>query len=141
MRLLGLALLSTGFLSADLEKVKAEPNAEKRSRAALDHAAQAFKLARQQYGSGDLRRTESLLDEMLAAVELADSSLRSTGKDARRSPKHFKKAEIELRELLRKLDNFEQDLAVEDRYLTSRPRERIRHLHEELLLGILGGRK
>ena len=109
MRLVLLALLVTS-LRADLTQVQAEANLERRSRSALDHAEQTLKTARQAYDHGDLKATEAALAEVKEAVDLADASLKATGKSPRKSPKYFKHAEIKTRQLLKKLDALARDM-------------------------------
>jgi hypothetical protein len=126
---------------ADLDKVKAETNLEKRSRLALANAEEAVKSARSAYESGDLKRTQALIDEALASVELSNQSLIDTGKDPRKKPKHFKYAEMETRDLLRRLDFFESDMSFDDRRVLRKLKTRTREIHDELLSGVMGGKK
>jgi hypothetical protein len=106
-RFLGLAVLLlivlSGALRADLKRALAEPNLEKRSGLALANAAAAYELARAAYERGDNAQVADAADEILDSVKLAYTSLTTTGKDPRKSPKWFKKAEIDTRNLLRKL--------------------------------------
>lgn len=128
-------------LAADLAAVRAEPNLEKRSKLALENAEQALKEAREAYGNGDLKQTSAYIMEVQDSVLLAQTSLRETGKDPRRSPKWFKRAEIKTRDLLRKLDAFNQEMSYSDRDLLKSARARIQQVHEDLLLGIMEGKK
>src|SRR5579872_5771797 len=110
-----LTAASPYLLRADLAQVKAEPNLEKRSKLALDHAAETLKGARILYGGGDNAKVTALIAEVREAVELADQSLRETGKNPRKSPKYFKKAEIETRALLKRIEAFQDEMNVNDR--------------------------
>jgi hypothetical protein len=133
------AALSPG---ADLDSVRAEPNLEKRAQRALDNAEAVFKSAQNSYlVKGDLKQTGIELDEVAESVELAYTSLLATHKNPSRSPKHFKRAEIETRALLRKLDDFRDQMSVEDRDTADKARAMLQKVHEELLEGIMGGRK
>src|SRR5688500_14867148 len=89
----------------DLATIKSEPNLEKRARAAMDYAFESLKFARTSYAEGDLKATSVFVAQIGDSVELAGNSLGETGKKPRKSPKHFKKAEIQTRELLRKLES------------------------------------
>src|SRR5580704_15086488 len=102
-------------IHAEVPRIQAEPNPEKRSKLALDNADQALKLARDAYDKGDFPNTAGLLAEVKASVELADASLKSTGKKASRSPKAFKYAELRTSELLRRIETFAQDMNFADR--------------------------
>src|SRR5215467_11108472 len=113
MLLCGVALAAD--VAADLKAVQAEPNLERRSRAALDLAERALKESRHEYAAGKSQEAAARLEEVAQGVELAESSLKETHKDPIKSPKHFKYAEIKTGDLLRKLEAFEQDMNVADR--------------------------
>lgn len=134
-----LLLCSAGAL-ADLTAVKAEPNLEKRSEKALNNADAAFKTARDTFQAGDWKTVAAALDEVRQSVELAWESLRQSGKNARKSPKYFKKAEVRTRELSRRLNDFGQQLGVDDRPAVEKVRQRVDEIHEELLLAIMSRR-
>ena len=135
------AALASAPARADLTAARAEPNLEKRSRKALDNADRAVTAARQAYRNGELQQSLAALEEVGESVLLAHESLRQTGKNPARSPKHFKHAEIKTRGLLRRLDDFRQEMSVEDREALDRVRAVIDRVHRELLEGIMGGKK
>ena len=128
-------------LPADLSKAHAEKNLEKRSQLALANAAAQYRAARDAYNRGDTQRTAAAIAEMQESVTLAMTSLRQTGKDPRRSPKWFKRAEIETRDLLRKLEGFQHEMGYEDRPMLDKVKETIQQVHDELLLGLMEGKK
>lgn len=130
-----------GLSRAGLSAARAEPNLEKRSRKALDNADQAFAATRQAYRGGDLKQAQAALEEVRESVVLAHESLKQTGKNPSKSPKHFKHAEIKTRALLRRLDDFRQEMSFEDRDTVEEARGVIEKIRQELLLGIMGGRK
>jgi hypothetical protein len=130
-----------GALSADLSRVEAEPNLEKRAHAALDNAEDALKQAREAYAKGDNAESSARLDEVEQSVALADSSLKQTHKNPSRSPKHFKQAELRTRELLRKLDGFRNEMSVVDRPALDRVVAAVQKIHDSLLDGIMGGKR
>ncbi len=136
-----LTLAGAVAASAELDTARAEPNLEKRSKLALDNAAIALKAAREAYQSGDLATTTAKADEITASVDLAYTSLTDTGKNPRKSPKWFKHAEMETRELSRKLEDFAQQMNYSDRVILDRTKARVDQVHEELLTGLLEGRK
>jgi len=136
-----ISLLAAAPALADLTAALAERNLEKRSRKALENAEKVLNAARQAYQNGDLRKTEAALDEVGESVVLADESLKQTGKNPARSPKHFKHAEIKTRALLRRLDDFRDHMGVDDRETLDRVRAVIDKINQELLLGIMGGKK
>jgi hypothetical protein len=128
-------------LAADLAQVRAEPNLEKRSRAAIELADRSLKASRQAYSAGDAQQTAALLDEVGQSVELAETSLKATHKDPIKSPKHFKYAEMKTVELLRKIEAFSQDMSVDDRPMLEKVKEIVQTAHDRLLQGIMMGKK
>lgn len=140
MVVLFLIALSAGALRADLAAVKTEPNLEKRSKLALDNAEATLKAAREAYNKGEAKQTEALLAEMGQSVELAQASLKETGKNPRKNPKWFKRAEIQTRDLLRKIDAFEQKMSVADRPLLAEAKKTVQQVHDDLLLGVMEGK-
>lgn len=133
-------LLLAAVVRADLHTAKAEPNLEKRSKLALDNAAQALKTAHQAYAAGDDAKVAALAAEIQESVELAGTSLQETGKNPRKSPKWFKRAEIETRDLLRRLDAFQQEMSVVDRPVLDPVKAKVQQVHEDLLLGVMEGK-
>ena len=125
----------------DLNAVRAEPNLEKRSQLALANAEAAYKAAREAYENGDMARTEAAINEMLESLELAHASLKQTGKDPRKSPKWFKKAEMQTRELVRKIESFQEQMSFNDRPMLDKVKARTQQIHDELLLGLMEGKK
>ncbi len=126
---------------ADLTAARAEPNLERRSRKALDNAAATLKAAEKVYRQGDLKQAQVLLAEVRESVELAHESLKQTGKNPSRSPKHFKHAEIKTRELVRRMGDFREHMAIDDREVVDQVRARVQEIHDELLRGIMGTRR
>src|ERR1019366_5829770 len=77
----------------DLASIEQEPNLERRNQLAMEAANSALDAARTAYQANDLDKTRASLDEVGEAVSLAYSSLKQTGKEARRDPKFFKRTE------------------------------------------------
>lgn len=127
-------------LDADLRQAKGEPNLEKRAMLALDNAGQALTLAREAYEKGENKKVAALAAEILESVDLADTSLRSTGKNPRKSPKYFKRAESSTRELLRRLDGFQAEMSLDDRPMLDAVKSRVQQVHDNLLIGVLEGK-
>ena len=138
--LLAFALVSL-CRGGDLDAIKAEPNLEKRSDRALDNADQEIDAARKAYAAGDLNGTRQALQDVRASVELSYDSLQETGKNPRRSPKHFKRAELKIREMLRRLRGLEDEFSVEDRPPVQEVEQRLQEIHDELLTGIMTKKK
>ena len=133
--------LLIAVLLFDLASIKNEPNLEKRSELALDNAGTALDQAREAYNSGDDAKMQLALDEVGASVELAYHSLTDTGKDARRNPKFFKRAELRTRELLRRLEGVREMVSFQDRGQVEVVRDRVAEVHDNLLKGIMSKKK
>lgn len=139
---MALAFLAAVPAWASLDAAKAEPNLEKRSSLALANASQALKSAQDAYlAQNDMKQVAASLEEVSASVELAYDSLEQTHKVPNKSPKYFKKAEIETRELLRRIDDFREQMSVDDREPLDKARATVQKVHESLLEGIMGGKK
>jgi len=128
-------------LAFDLAGVKSEPNLEKRSELALTNANSALDAARDSYNQGDFDKTKTELDEVEQSVDLAYQSLSATGKDPRRDPKFFKRAELRTRELLRRLEGLGETVSFADRSMVEKVRDRVSAVHDDLINGVLTKRK
>lgn len=122
-------------LAADLSKVAAEPNPEKRSQKALEHANLVYSDTRKAYREGDMQLVRSGLAEIKEAVDLALTSLRL--KSPRKATKYYKKAEIMTRDLARRLDAFRIEAGVEDREPIEKLLKHVQEVHEELIQAIM----
>jgi len=129
------------FLAFDLGVVKSEANLERRSDRALENANSALDTARDAYSAADLAKTQSALEEAGESVELAYHSLEETGKDARRNPGPFKRAELRTRELLRRLEGLRESFSVADRQTIDKVRDRVADIHDDLLKAIMGKKR
>ena len=136
-----LILAMAGVARADLDQVRAEPNLEKRSKLALDNASTALKDAREAYNAGDLTAAAAKVDEIEQSVGLAFTSLVQTGKNPRKSPRWFKQAEVETRQLGRRLEDFQQQMSFSDRTILDKARAKVQQVHDDLLTGLMEGKK
>ncbi len=139
--LVAIALAAGPCVLADLTKARAEQNLERRSKIALDNAAAELQAARESYRNGDSEKVAAHVAEVGESVDLAYESLKQTNKDPRRSPKWFKNAEISTRNLLRKLDTFQQDMSFNERAGLDQVKARIQQVHDEVLVGLMEGKK
>ncbi|HEV3333233.1 MAG TPA: hypothetical protein VG096_19735 [Bryobacteraceae bacterium] len=140
--ILVLALLASaaGAMGAALDEARAEPNLEKRSNLALANAVAALKSARDAYRAGDTQMAMTKIAEVQESVELGYASLVKTGKDPRKNPKWFKRAEIETRDLLRSMESFEHEMSFSDRPMLEKVKERVQQIHDDLLTGLMEGK-
>jgi hypothetical protein len=143
-RALAAAIVLAGTLAAplraDLKAALAERDLEKRSKLALDNAEEAYKAVRAAYETGDNVRVTAAAGEIVESVDLAYTSLTGTGKDPRRSPKWFKRAEIETRDLLRRLSGFQEQMSFDDRPLLDSAKAKLLQVHDSLLVGLMEGK-
>ena len=138
---LAVLLALAGPAWAGLDEVRAEQNLEKRSVLAMDNAVAALKEARAAYNAGDVGKAAGKAKEIEESVDLAYAALEKTGKDPRRSPKWFKHAEIQSNELLRSMEALEHDMSLDDRPILEKAKERVQQVHDNLLAGLMGGKK
>ncbi len=141
------ACLSAAVLGADsripqdLESVKSEPGLEKRAGLALRFASNKVNDVLTAYEAGDADGGVALLAQIQEAVELAYDSLMATGKNPRRNPKHFKRAEIRTRELARALEALRRDLNYDERPAVDGVHGRITEINTQLLMAIMTKKK
>ena len=133
-------LLVPGIVRADLKRAMAEPNLEKRSGLAMENAAAALKAAREAYDKNDSDLTAKDLAEIQESVDLAYDSLVQSGKNPRNSS-WCKKAEISTRDLSRKLESFQEQMSYSDRPMLDAIKADVQKVHDELLMGVMEGRK
>jgi hypothetical protein len=121
--------------------VKAEPNAEKRSRAAVDFAATSEKNAEASYDKGDLDATLTQLKIMAESIETARAALASSGRTPGRNPGIYKYAEQKSQDILTRLRDLEQRMDDDERQSLSAPKTKIQEIHDEWFEGIMGRKK
>ena len=131
------ALVVAAALQADLAGVRAEPNLERRSQLALQHAEDELTAAKKAYDSGETEEFKRLIGEIGELAELSYGSLEETGKRARRDPKWFKRAEQKLLAVIRKIDNLEKDVSIDDRDIVKDLRKRVSDVHDRVLNDIM----
>jgi hypothetical protein len=135
------AIAGAVALQADLKRALAEPDLEKRSRLAMDNAFAAYQTTRDAYQKGEMEQVQAAIDEIEQSVDLAYQSLNDTGKNPRRNPKWFKSAELATRDLGRRIASFQDQMSYTDRALLDKVKARVQQVHDELLLGLMEGKK
>ena len=142
-----IVLLSAAVLGADsrvpqdLESIKSEPRLEKRAGLALRFAKHKVDSVLAAYQEGDAEGGVALLAQIEQAVELAYDSLMATGKNPRRHPKHFKRAEIRTRELARDLEALGRELNFDERAAADGVHSRVTEINTQLLMAIMTKKK
>ncbi len=137
---LALLLAAGGLVRADLKRAMAEPNLEKRSGLALENAAAALKAAREAYDKNDSDLTAKYTAEIQESVDLAYDSLVQSGKNPRNSS-WCKKAEISTRDLSRRLESFQEQMSYSDRPMLDAVKAEVQKVHDDLLMGVMEGRR
>lgn len=138
---LALGVAFAAALPAGIKEVLAEPNLEKRAKLALDNAETSYQAARTAYDAGSAAAVGAALHEVQESIEVAYASLEGTGKDPRKSPKWFKKAEMETRDLLRRLESFRDAMSFDDRATVDPVKAKVQQVHDELLMGLMEGKR
>jgi hypothetical protein len=112
---------------------------EKRSREALKSAHTALAAAREKYRAGDEEgvRTNALRVEQ--SIDVAYRSLANTGKNPREEPKHFKRAEIQIHDLCRRVEFLQLEMALDDRGELEKLKNRLRQVQDSLLRSLTTG--
>lgn len=132
-----LIVLTAVAACADIQSVMTEPNLEKRSERALANADAELDVARKANREQDSKAFSSALDQVRQSIELCYKSLQESGKAARKSPKYFKKAEMKLRDIAKRLDNMEKDVMMDERGPVISLKKRVEELNEQLVLDIM----
>ena len=122
----------------DLNAIRKEVSLERRSELALANADAALDRARKAYLNGEDGLFHSSVLEVGESIDLCKQSLDNSGRNARKSPKYFKKAEIGIRRLSRRLDSLRIEVSVDDRPVLDPIVSRAHQLQEEILLAIMG---
>lgn len=140
LSMVALGLAPAGELRADLKQAMAERDLGRRSKLALDNAEAVLKATRAAYNEGDTEKVTAGAGEIIESVDLASDSLTKTGKNPRSSPRWFKQAEIQTRDLLKRLETFERDMSFADRPMLDKVKSRVQEVHDSLLLGLMEGK-
>ncbi len=124
------------MMAADLSSVKVEADPQKRSELALANADREIDAAREAYQAGDLSKMSAALEEVQESVNLSAESLEQTHKHARNN-KYYKRAELKVRALLRRLASFRDQVAVDDRKQVDAVHRRLQEVHDKLIADIM----
>ena len=136
-RSLLIALLTALPSLADVTKILAEPNLERRSALALEEVDFALTSARKAYESQQFDDFRKQLADAAEMTQLCYQSLQDSGKRARRSPKWFKHAEQRLLVIQRRVDALVKDVSADDRPPVEAVQVKIREIHDQVLQDIM----
>ncbi|MDX2267466.1 MAG: hypothetical protein NW208_05125 [Bryobacter sp.] len=110
---------------------------EKAYQDALIRADQAVDSARKANDEGNFDKVKEKLTEVAVEVESVLATLEAMPKPAYKNGKNYKRAELQTRSLLRRVDAIVQDTGFEEREALKPIRERVNAVHEKLLLGVM----
>jgi hypothetical protein len=133
-------LLVLWMAFADIASVKAEADLEKRSELALANADEQVDAARRAYSAADMKAQQAALDEVRESVETSYEALEHTNKAPRKS-RYYKRAELKVQALLRRLRTLRDDVNVDDRGAVESVMKRLQEIHDELLIEIMSKKK
>jgi hypothetical protein len=126
---------------ATLDQVKAEPNAERRARLAVDFSLTSEHNAETAYAKNDLGTTVTELKAMAESMDLAKTSLAASGRTPGRNPGPYKYAEQKSQEILTRLRDLEQRMDAEERDMVANPKAKVQEIHDEWFEGIMERKK
>jgi len=131
---LGLLLAFGGLLPAQsfLAVLRAEHNPTKRSDMALAFAEEAFDHARDLYGKQEVHGGDAQLENMTNALKECATSLQQAHKS-----RYYKKAELRVAYLQRRLNSLVDTLGVEERGWAEFTGRKLEEIHDKLLTGAM----
>jgi hypothetical protein len=137
MRVVEIALAIVSFAScltaqSFISELNAERNPGKRSEKALSFADTAFDSARGFYKKGQIEKGDAALDEMTGALTACLQSAEIAHK-----AKYFKKAEMNVASLQRRMTWLLSDLDVQDRGWAEISSKKLDKIHDKLLDGVM----
>lgn len=134
-------LLLILLFSFDLESVRNEPNLDHRADLALENANESIDRAKQFATDSQFDKLHLAVSEVLQSVELCQESLAATGKDPRKNTRQFKKVEMKIHLLTRRLRGLEEEVSVVDRPEIKKVADRLEEINDEIVGGIFSKKK
>jgi hypothetical protein len=140
-RLLLIIAAATVCIAEIPPSVMAERDLEKRSELALKVADESITAASKAYAAAsELTAFQARLNEVEELTRLSLKSLQETGKPASKKPKYFKRAELKLRSLIRRMNTLSDEVSAEDRPRVQAATKVMSEAHEQLLHDIMSKR-
>jgi hypothetical protein len=87
-----------------------------------------------------MKKTEAALNEVRQSVDLSLDSLENSGKKPRNNS-HYKKAELRIGKLLRRLSGFRDEMSADDRKPVEDVAARLQEVHDRLLSEIMSKKR
>jgi site-specific recombinase len=130
--LLTITCASLMCAQSPVSELKAERDPGKRCEMALNFADNAFDNARSFYVKGEIDKGDAELDNMTAVLNECVSSLALSHKI-----KFYKKAEMNVAFLLRRMQALLDDIDVQQRGWAEQTQRRLEEIHDKLLDGVM----
>jgi hypothetical protein len=125
---------------ADLAAVKTEPDLNRRSELALTNAEEKLDAARQAYQAGNDSAEAADIQEVGDSVALCYEALEQTH-GAPRKNRYYKKAELRVSALMRRLTGFRDEVSFDFRPKVDVVLKNVSDIHDELLSDIMSRKK
>lgn len=133
-------LLALLLAAGDIGAVKSEPDLEKRSELALANADRQLDAARKAYESGDQAGMQAAIAELTESVEVCYDALRHTRTEPHNS-KYYKRAELQLKALIRRLTGFRDEVNFESRGEVEAAIKKVSDIHDDIIADIMRRKK
>lgn len=127
--------------SLDLESARNEPNLERRAELALDNANEAIDKAKQFAADSQFDKLHLAVVEVQQSVELCQDSLAASGKDPRKNTRQFKRVEMRIHQLTRRMRGFAGEVSIEDKPIIEKVANRLDEINDEIVSGIFTKKK
>jgi tetratricopeptide (TPR) repeat protein len=121
------------------EDWQGEKNLYKRAEKGLEVAEAQLDAARETYRNGDPYKAQAELEDSLETIMEAYQVIVDSGEDMRKRASRFKKFEIRLRGIYRKMEDHETQAEVLDRGPIERARQTVSKMQDKLLEGMFQG--
>ncbi len=115
-----------------LAELKLERDPGRRADMALSFADESFDSAKTNYHKGEIHQGDVALDNMTSALNACAESVAAANK-----AKFYKKAEMKVAMLQRRLAGLMEDLSVTERGWAEQTARRMEEIHEKLLDGVM----
>jgi len=129
-----------GLAFFDLAEVKTEPDLNRRSELALVNADEKIDAARQAYQAGNEAAEDAAIQEVADSVLLSYDALEQTHGAPRKS-KYYKRAELKVSALMRRLSGFRDEVSFDFRPRVDAALKKLSDIHDELLSDIMSRKK
>lgn len=134
--------LLTVLMDAEIPSaVMAEKAFDKRAELALKEADEQISAAAKAYAdAGDLKVFHAHVDSVGELVEFTLKTLQDSGMRGGKRVKNFKRAELKMRSLLRRLETLEMQVSADDRSHVERVKKVVSDTREHVLYDIMSKR-